>query len=58
MAKIPASHLPARGLWPGRLYTPPAHRAYPQRLNSTEEAGLEQSGRGKPLRRILRDKLT
>ncbi len=43
MAKIPASYLPARGLWPGRVSTLPEHRAYPQRLNSTEEAGLEQS---------------
>jgi 2-aminobenzoate-CoA ligase len=37
MAKIPASYLPARGLWPERVYTLPEHRAYPERLNSTEE---------------------
>ena len=30
MAKIPASYLPARGLWPERVYTLPEHRAYPQ----------------------------
>jgi hypothetical protein len=30
MAKIPASYLPARGLWPDRVYTLPEHRAYPQ----------------------------
>ncbi len=37
MGKIPPSYLPARALWPERVYTLPEHRAYPQRLNSTEE---------------------
>jgi acyl-coenzyme A synthetase/AMP-(fatty) acid ligase len=37
MAKIPASYLPARGLWPERVHTLPEHRAYPERLNSTED---------------------
>jgi 2-aminobenzoate-CoA ligase len=37
MGKIPPSYLPARSLWPERVYTLPEHRSYPQRLNSTEE---------------------
>ena len=37
MGKIPPSYLPARSLWPERIYTLPEHRSYPQRLNSTEE---------------------
>lgn len=37
MAEIPASYLPPRELWPTRIYSLPEHRAYPQRLNSTEE---------------------
>ncbi len=37
MGKIPLRYLPARSLWPERIYTPPEHRSYPQRLNSTEE---------------------
>src|SRR4051812_40579379 len=30
-------HLPPRELWPERIHTLPAHRAYPARFNSTEE---------------------
>lgn len=37
MGEIPASYLPPRELWPARIYSLPEHRAYPQRLNSTEE---------------------
>jgi 2-aminobenzoate-CoA ligase len=37
MAPIPASYLPAKELWPQRIYTLPEHESYPQRLNSTEE---------------------
>ncbi len=37
MARIPHDYLPPRELWPERIYTLPEHRAYPARLNSTEE---------------------
>ncbi len=37
MRKIPAHYLPPRELWPQRVYTLPEHKAYPQKLNSTEE---------------------
>ena len=37
MGQIPAAYLPPKELWPQRVYTLPEHKAYPQRLNSTEE---------------------
>ncbi len=37
MGRIPAGYLPPRELWPDRIYTLPEFRAYPDRLNSTEE---------------------
>jgi 2-aminobenzoate-CoA ligase len=37
MAPIPDGYLPPRSLWPDRIYTLPEYRAYPERLNSTEE---------------------
>ena len=37
MGRIPPEYLPPRGAWPGRVYTLPELRAYPQHLNSTEE---------------------
>ena len=37
MGRIPPEYLPPRGAWPERVYTLPELRAYPQRLNSTEE---------------------
>src|SRR3989304_3749983 len=37
MGRIPADYLPAKGLWPQRIYSLPEHKGYPQKLNSTEE---------------------
>src|SRR3972149_4165047 len=37
MGKIPAEYLPAKELWPQRIYSLPEHKGYPQKLNSTEE---------------------
>jgi 2-aminobenzoate-CoA ligase len=37
MGRIPAGALPPRELWPERIYALPELRAYPPRLNSTEE---------------------
>ena len=37
MGRIPPGYLPPRGAWPERVYTLPELRAYPARLNSTEE---------------------
>ncbi len=37
MGKIPESYLPPKALWPQRIYTLPEYKAYPQKVNSTEE---------------------
>ena len=37
MGRIPPEYLPPREAWPERVYTLPELRAYPPRLNSTEE---------------------
>jgi len=37
LGRIPPEYLPPRGAWPERVYTLPELRAYPARLNSTEE---------------------
>ena len=37
MGRIPPEYLPPAEAWPERVYTLPEFRAYPQRLNSTEE---------------------
>ena len=50
--------LPPRQLWPERIYTLPEHRAYPARLNSTEEL-LDrhvEAGRGAQVAVLFEDR--
>jgi 2-aminobenzoate-CoA ligase len=47
LGRIPAEYLPPRGAWPERVYTLPELRAYPARLNSTEELLDRQVAEGR-----------
>ena len=57
MGRIPAHYLPPKELWPERIYTLPEHKAYPQRLNSTEELVDRQieTGRGDKVAILFED---
>lgn len=50
MGRVPAESLPPQALWPKRLYTPPEFRAYPQKLNGTEELPDKTVAAGEGLR--------
>ncbi|MBI4560880.1 MAG: acyl-CoA synthetase, partial [Candidatus Rokubacteria bacterium] len=57
MGRIPSEYLPPKELWPERIYTLPEHKAYPQRLNSTEELVDRQveAGRGDKMAILFED---
>jgi 2-aminobenzoate-CoA ligase len=60
LGRIPPEYLPPREAWPERVYSLPELRAYPQRLNSTEEL-LDRhvaEGRGDRIALLFEDQRT